>query len=99
MRIYVGNIPFKVTEDQIRAQFEGFGPVAKVDLVMDRETQRPRGFAFVDMDDDGGKQAIEQLDGTDFGGRRMTVNQAKERSGGGGGQRSRAPRGGDSWDY
>lgn len=88
MRIYVGNIPFSVTEAQLRAEFGKHGTVGKVDLVMDRETQRPRGFGFIDMDDAGAQHAIEQLNGVEFGGRRMTVNAAKERSGGGGGSRS-----------
>ncbi len=91
MRIYVGNIPFKATDDQLRAAFERWGTVSKVDIVIDRETQRPRGFAFIDMDDHGAAEAIEQLNGTDFGGRRMTVNAAKERGGA-----QRQPRG-DYW--
>lgn len=79
MRVYVGNIPFSCTEDQIRDAFAPFGAVTRVDMIRDFETQRPKGFAFVDMDDDGAESAIDSLNGTDLGGRRMVVSRAKER--------------------
>jgi RNA recognition motif-containing protein len=79
-RLYVGNIPYTATDLDIRAAFSPFGNVSKVDIVIDRETSRPRGFAFVTMDDAGAPAAIAQLAGTDFGGRSMVVNVAKERS-------------------
>jgi len=77
--IYVGNLPFSASEDQIRQMFETYGPVASVKLINDRETGRPRGFGFVEMDADGAKQAIEALNGSDFGGRTMKVNEARPR--------------------
>ena len=79
-RIYVGNIPYSATEIDITERFAPFGKVSKVDIVMDRETARPRGFAFVTMDDAGAPGAIAKLAGTDFGGRAMVVNVAKERT-------------------
>ena len=78
--IYVGNLPWSSTEDDIRAAFEAYGPVTSVKLIEDRETGRPRGFGFVEMDDDSAAlTAIEALDGKDFGGRNIKVNEAKPR--------------------
>lgn len=86
-RLYVGNLPFTADETQIRDLFAQSGrQVSEVKLVTDRDTGRPRGFGFVEMgssqDADG---AIRDLNGHDFGGRPLTVNEAKERSSGGGG--------------
>lgn len=86
-RLYVGNLPFSAGEDQIRELFEQNGrTVTEVRLVTDRDTGRPRGFGFVEMgtneDADG---AIRELNGFEFGGRALTVNEARERTGGGGG--------------
>ncbi|MGE4554215.1 MAG: RNA recognition motif domain-containing protein [Desulfovibrionaceae bacterium] len=78
-KLYVGNLPWSATEDEIRARFETFGQVTSVNLVADRETGRPRGFGFVEMDDEGARQAIENLDGKDFGGRTLKVNEARPR--------------------
>lgn len=78
-RIYVGNIPFTSTEQDLHAAFSQHGEVKQVQIVTERETGRPRGFAFVEMDDAGAQSAIQQLDGTELGGRRLTVNRAKER--------------------
>jgi len=84
-RLYVGNIPFSVTEDELREAFGAHGSVSGVDVILDRETGRPRGFAFVEMEDaQAAEAAIEALDGTDFGGRNLRVNEAQERRGGGG---------------
>ena len=83
-RLYVGNLPFDATTDSVRAAFEAFGTVHDVSLITDRETGRPRGFGFVEMDEEGAKAAIEGLDSKDFGGRNLTVNEARERQGGGG---------------
>ncbi|MCW1914977.1 RNA-binding protein [Luteolibacter sp. GHJ8] len=99
-KMYVGNLPFSASEDELREAFGQFGPVSEVSLVMDRETGRPRGFAFVTM---GTKEAMEAairgLDGKDFGGRNLTVNEARPReerpSFGGGGDR----RGGGGGGY
>lgn len=86
-RLYVGNLPFNATTDSVRAAFEAFGTVHDVSLITDRETGRPRGFGFVEMDEEGAKAAIEGLDSKDFGGRNLTVNEARERRGGRGGGR------------
>jgi len=77
--IYVGNLPWSATEEEIRAAFETFGEVISVKLINDRETDRPRGFGFVEMEDQGALAAIESLDGSDFGGRNIKVNEARPR--------------------
>lgn len=79
VRIYCGNLPFSATEDQVRELFEEYGEVQNVDLISDRETGRPRGFGFVEMDNDGAAAAIEALDGMSFGGRNLRVNEARPR--------------------
>ena len=78
VRIYVGNLPFESTEDTVRELFAGHGEVETVNLISDRETGRPRGFGFVEMVT-GGEEAIAKLDGQDFGGRRLKVNEARPR--------------------
>lgn len=88
--MYVGNLSYDITEDELRSAFAQFGEVSDVALIMDRETNRPRGFGFVTMADvDGMNAAIEGLNGQDLGGRALTVNEARPRedrpSGGGGG--------------
>ena len=90
--IYVGNLPFSATEDEVRKLFERHGTVESVKLVMDRETGRPRGFGFVDMSASDAQTAIQQTNGFQMGGRPLRVNEAQERparaphpSGGGGG--------------
>ena len=88
MNIYVGNLSFNVTDTQLRTEFESFGSVSKVNVVMDRDTGRPRGFAFVEMDNDSeARAAIDGLNGKDIAGRNVTVNEARPREnrGGGGG--------------
>jgi cold-inducible RNA-binding protein len=82
--LYVGNMAFTTTEDTLRQAFSQFGTVTKVSVVMDRETGRPRGFAFVEMAD-GGDAAIQGMNGQQLDGRALTVNEAKPREGGGGG--------------
>jgi RNA recognition motif-containing protein len=84
-KLYVGNLPFSATEDQVRALFATHGTVDKVSLVNDRETGRPRGFGFVEMPNADATRAMQALDGKDFGGRPLKVNEAQERE--------RAPRG------
>jgi len=79
-KLYVGNLPFSATEDEIRTLFGECGTVDTVELLTDRETGRPRGFGFVQMDDDGAVKAIETLDGQEMGGRQLRVNEAKERT-------------------
>ena len=78
-KLYVGNLSWSSTEDEVRAAFEAYGEVTSVNLIEDRETGRPRGFGFVEMDDNGARDAIEALDGKDFGGRNIKVNEAKAR--------------------
>jgi len=81
-KLYVGNLPFSATEEEIRTAFEAYGTVHEVSLISDRQTGRPRGFGFVEMDEEGAKAAIEGLDSKDFGGRAINVNEARERQGG-----------------
>jgi len=85
-RLYVGNLPYTVTELELRDLFGGIGSVAEVKVVMDRETGRPRGFGFVEMSTDSeAKSAIDQLNGRELQGRTITVKEAEARSGGCGG--------------
>jgi RNA recognition motif-containing protein len=79
MTIYVGNLNFKSTEQDIKQLFERYGEVSSVKLVMDRETGRPRGFGFVEMDTELGATAIEALNGTEFNGRNLKVHEAFEK--------------------
>ena len=79
-KIYVGNLPFSSTEADLKEVFGRHGGVASVSVITDRETGRPRGFAFVEMEDATAAQdAIRGLDGTDFGGRNIKVNEAQDR--------------------
>ena len=90
MKIYIGNMSFETTEDQLRQAFEAFGEVTTVNIVMDRESGRPRGFAFVEMSGEAeGTSAIDGLNGKELNGRELNVNIAKPRadSGGRGGGR------------
>ena len=77
-RIYVGNLPFSASDDEVREVFEEFGTVNSVDLVMDQDTGRPRGFGFVEMES-GADEAIERLNGSDLGGRSLNVSEARPR--------------------
>ncbi len=96
-RLYVGNLPFSIAEDDVRALFEQKGrTVTDVKLITDRDTGRPRGFGFVEMASaEDADAAIRELNGVQFGGRALTVNEARERErggfggGGGGGGRGR----------
>jgi cold-inducible RNA-binding protein len=82
MKIYVGNLSFSTTEDTLRSLFEAHGDVASASLVMDRETGRPRGFGFVEMNnDEQAKAAMGALNGKNVDGRDLTVNEAKPREG------------------
>ncbi len=89
VNIYVGNLPFNTTEEELESLFSQFGSVSRAAIIMDRDTGRSRGFGFVEMDnEDEGRKAIEELNGTAFNGRTLTVNEARprqQRSGGGGG--------------
>ncbi|HBW17307.1 MAG TPA: RNA-binding protein [Desulfovibrio sp.] len=78
--IYVGNLPWSATEEQVQDLFSPFGPVLSVKLVSDRDTGRARGFGFVEMDDAEAVAAIEALDNASFGGRTLRVNEARPRA-------------------
>lgn len=78
-KIYVGNLPFSATEEEVKGIFEEHGSVASVNLIMDRDTGRFRGFGFIEMEDDDAATAIKSLDGQDFGGRPLKVNEARDR--------------------
>lgn len=78
--IYVGNLPWSATEEQVQALFAEYGKVLSVKLISDRETGRARGFGFVEMEDADAAAAIEALDNHDFGGRTLRVNEAKPRA-------------------
>ena len=86
-KIYVGNLPFSVTEDTIRALFAQHGAVDSIALMTDRETGRPRGFGFVEMPRSDAARAIQNLNGQDMDGRALKVNEAQDKPRNGGGQR------------
>ena len=77
--IYVGNLPYSSSAEEIGEMFSQYGVVHSVNLITDRETSRPRGFGFVQMDPQEADAAIEALNGSDMGGRTLRVNEAKER--------------------
>jgi RNA recognition motif-containing protein len=77
MNIYVGNLPFTTSEEDLKGIFEGFGAVESAKIIMDRETSRSRGFGFIEMGEDDAKKAIEELNGTEFQGNTLTVNEAR----------------------
>ncbi len=91
-KLYVGNLPWSTTEDELRQMFGEHGDVESVALITDRETGRSRGFAFIEMDPEGAEKAINEFNGKDMGGRALRVNEAQDKprrtgggSGGGGG--------------
>ncbi len=79
MNIYVGNLPFRTTSDELERLFEEYGQVQSAQVITDRDTGRSRGFGFVEMPDEAARSAIEALNGMDFGGRPLTVNEARPR--------------------
>ncbi len=90
MKIYVGNLPYSVTDDELRQAFEEYGGVDSVDIIKDRYTGESKGFGFIEMADrEQAQKAIEGLNGKDFQGRSVTVNEARPRGEGrrGGGRR------------
>lgn len=96
-KIYVGNLSFDATEEQVRDLFSEFGTIESLAMINDRDTGRFRGFAFVEMEDSSANAAIKALNGKELDGRELNVNEARpreERSGGGGGYR-----GGNSGGY
>jgi RNA recognition motif-containing protein len=94
-KLYVGNLPFSATEAEVSELFEKHGEVHSVALITDRDTGRPRGFGFVEIDDGAAQAAIDALNGYELNGRALNVNEARERprggggGGGGGGRRDR----------
>jgi RNA recognition motif-containing protein len=94
-RIYVGNVPWTTTENELRDLFAEFGKVSEVKIPTDRETGRAKGFAFITMEtNEAGSSAVSQLDGKAFGGRTLRVNEAREREAGFGGSGPRTTGGG-----
>ena len=90
MNIYVSNIPFKASDNELRELFEAYGEVTSAKIIIDRETQRSRGFGFVEMPDDASaKQAMTELNGSDFLGKELSVNEARPKTD--------APRGGGGY--
>ena len=100
-KLYVGNLPYETTESDLQTLFEASGQVATVNIVRDRATGQARGFAFVEMSDaEGAQRAINELDKHQYGGRNLTVNEAKPmtpRSNGGGGFGGGRQRGESRW--
>jgi RNA recognition motif-containing protein len=91
-KLYVGNLPFTATEETVRNLFAPHGTVEKLSLISDRDTGQPRGFGFVEMSSSDAARAMQALNGTDFGGRALKINEAQDKArsgGGGGGGRSR----------
>ncbi len=86
-KLYVGNLPFTATEDGVRTLFAAHGTVEKVSLISDRDTGRPRGFGFVEMSNADASRAMQALNGKDFDGRSLKINEAQDKAGGGGGGR------------
>lgn len=79
MNIYVGNLPWSAGDQELEDLFSQFGSVQRSRVILDRETGRSRGFGFVEMDDDGGRKAIDQLNGQEMDGRALRINEAQER--------------------
>lgn len=98
MKIYVGNLSYSTTEETLQSAFGAHGTVDEVTVVTDRETGRPRGFAFVSMSNDAeAKAAIEALNGQELDGRTLTVNEARPKPAGGGGFRGGSGGGGGGY--
>lgn len=87
MKIYVGNLSFDTNEDGLRNAFAEYGDVEEVKMITDRDTGRPRGFAFLTMPDNAARAAIDALNGKELDGRSLTVNEAKAKTGSGGQRR------------
>ena len=78
-KLYVGNLPFTVTEDAVRTLFTPHGTVEKISLISDRDTGRPRGFGFVEMSNADATRAMQALNGQDFSGRPLKINEAQDK--------------------
>jgi len=88
-KLYVGNLPFTATEEAVRSLFAPHGTVEKLSLISDRDTGRPRGFGFVEMSNADASRAMQALNGADFDGRPLRINEAQDKPRSGGGARSR----------
>ena len=87
MKLYVGNLPYSTSEEDLRNLFSQYGNVESVAVITDRETGRSKGFGFVEFGDDNeARNAISALSGQEFGGRALTVNEARPKTGTGGGR-------------
>lgn len=93
-KIYVGNLPWTATEEEVREFFSEYGDVESIAIIVDRETGRSRGFGFVEMEDSEADRAIEEANGQSLGGRSLRVNEAQERR-----RPSGPPRGHRDRDY
>lgn len=91
-KLYVGNLPFSAKEEEVKSMFAQYGEVLSVSIITDRETGKPRGFGFVEMEN--AEKAIAELNNKEFGGRKLTVNEARERREGGRGGGFRGDRNG-----
>ena len=104
MNIFVGSLPWATEEDELRGSFEAYGEVNSVRIITDKFTGRSKGFGFVEMpDDEAAQKAIDELDGSQFGGRNIVVNKSEpkpqgERRGGGGFNRGGGNRGGGGYN-
>jgi RNA recognition motif-containing protein len=86
-KLYVGNLPFSATEDSVRTLFSAHGTVEKISLINDRDTGRPRGFGFVEMSNADAERAQQALNGKDFDGRPLKINEAQDKPRGNTGSR------------
>ena len=77
VKLYVGNLPFRTTSDDLAAAFRRFGEVTSAQVLTDRETGRSRGFGFVELSDEDARRAIDEMDGADLAGRRIVVNESR----------------------
>jgi RNA recognition motif-containing protein len=84
-KLFIGNLPFSATEQSVRALFEPHGNIDSLALIKDRDTGQPRGFGFVEMSNSDASKAMQALNGKDFGGRPLKVNEAQDKPRGGGG--------------
>jgi len=92
MNMYVSNLGFQVTDEELKSMFSKYGEVTSVKVITDRETGRSRGFAFVEMADEAAEKAMRELDGTQVDGRTISVSKAKPKSDSGSFQRNRGNR-------
>jgi RNA recognition motif-containing protein len=79
MKLYVGNLPNSITEDELRASFKVFGEVQSLKMITDRDTGKPKGFGFIEMSDNAARNAIKGLNDTEMLGRNIIVNEAQEK--------------------